>query len=138
MEQRLFNDISFEAFLSEEKLMGCRCAGCGQLYVPPRSICTKCSGSDLEWIEMKGQGRLSAFTCIAIGPPFMRGEGYDRKRPYCTGVVQLDEGPRVVARIEDVDTSRPEAIKLNTPLTVKFLRRGEGLNARTFLAFTPT
>jgi uncharacterized OB-fold protein len=138
MEARPFNDISYEQFLSEEKLMGSRCKECGVLSVPPRSICTKCYGSEMKWVEMKGKGELAAFTCIAIGPPFMIKEGYDRKHPYVCGVVELQEGVRVVARIEGVDGSQPETIKIGTPLRVEFLRRREGDSSTTFLAFRPS
>lgn len=137
MEGRPFSDISYEQFLNEEKLMGSRCTGCGALFVPPRPICIKCHGSGMEWVEMKGEGNLKAFTCIAVVPPFMMEEGYDRKHPYCSGVVELEEGARVVARIEEVDANDPENIQVGMPLTAKFLHRGEGENARTFLAFKP-
>jgi uncharacterized OB-fold protein len=138
MEGRPFNDISYERFLSEEKLMGSRCQKCGVLSVPPRSICIKCYGSEMEWVEMKGKGKLVAFTCIAIGPPIMIKEGYDRKHPYVSGVVELEEGVKVVARIEGVDGSKPETIKIGTPLQIGFLHRGEGENPITFLAFRPS
>jgi uncharacterized OB-fold protein len=137
MEQRPFNDISYEQFLNEEKLMGSRCKKCGALFVPLRSICIKCYATEMEWVEMKGKGKLAAFTCISVGPPFMIAEGYDRKRPYCSGVVALEEGTRVVARIEGVDGSKPETIKIGAPLQVEFLHRGEGDNLTTFLAFKP-
>ena len=138
MEVRPFNDISYERFLSEEKLMGSRCQKCGVLFVPPRSICIKCHGTEMEWVEMKGKGKLAAFTCIAIGPPFMTKEGYDRKHPYVSGVVELEEGVRVVARIEGMDGSKPETIKIGTPLQVEFLHTwGEGENSTT-LAFRPS
>jgi uncharacterized OB-fold protein len=138
MEERPFNDISYEQFLCEDKLVGSRCQECGSLFVPPRSICIKCHGSEMEWVEMRGKGRLAAFTCIAIGPPFMRKEGYDRQYPYVSGVVELEEGARVVARIEGVDGSKPETIRIGTRLKVEFLHRGEGANATTFLAFRPS
>ena len=137
MEERPFNDISYEQFLNEEKLMGSRCKKCGALSLPPRSICIKCYSSQMEWVEMKGKGKLAAFTCIAVGPPFMIAEGYDRKRPYVSGVVALEEGTRAVARIEGVDGSKPETIKIGAPLQVEFLHRGEGDNLETFLAFKP-
>ncbi len=137
MEERPFNDISYEQFLNEEKLMGSRCKKCGALSLPPRSICIKCYATEMEWVEMKGKGKLAAFTCISVGPPFMIAEGYDRKRPYCSGVVALEEGTRAVARIEGVDGSKPEAIKIGAPLQVEFLHRGEGDNLETFLAFKP-
>jgi len=137
MEERPFSDISYRQFLNEEKLMGSRCKQCHALFVPPRPICVKCYAMEMEWVEMKGQGKLVAFTCIAVGPPFMIEEGYDREHPYCCGVVELEEGVRVVARIEGVDTTRPETIRIGTPVTAVYLHRGEGENLRTFLAFRP-
>jgi uncharacterized OB-fold protein len=137
MEERPFSDISYEKFLNEEKLMGSRCKGCGTQYVPPRSICVDCYGSDMEWIEMNGKGRLAAFTCINIPPPFMIAQGYNRKNPYCTGVVELEEGARVDARIEGVNCAKPEDIKVGMPLKAKYLHREEGEKRETYLAFEP-
>lgn len=134
MEGR-FSDIYYEQFLNEEKLMGSRCKKCGALFLPPRSICVECHGNEMEWVEMKGEGRLAAFTCISVGPPFMIKEGYNREHPYCTGVVELSEGVKVVARLEGIDASKPETIRIGTPLIASFLHRGEGENLRTFLAF---
>lgn len=137
MEDRPFNDISFERFIGEDKLMGSRCKSCGRLYVPPRGLCVECGSSEMEWVPVKGDGTLAAFTCIAVGPPFMREEGYDRKRPYCTGVIKLDEGPKVVARIEEVDTLHPETIKVGMPMIAAFLHRGQGDQAKVHLVFRP-
>lgn len=137
MPERPFSDLSYEHFLNEERLMGSRCRHCGALYVPPRPICIQCHGRDVEWVEMKGNGKLSAFTCIAIGPSFMRAEGYDRQNPYCSGVVELEEGVRVDARIEGVDPRKPEDIKVGMPVTVRFLHRGEGEDLTTYLGFAP-
>jgi uncharacterized OB-fold protein len=137
MAERPFSDISYEQFLNEEKLMGSRCKKCGGLFAPPRPICVMCHGSEMEWVEMEGKGNLRAFTCIAVVPPSMMEEGFGRDRPYCSGVVELEEGPRVVARIEDVDTNKPEDVKLGMPLRAKFLHRGAGENRKTFLAFSP-
>ena len=137
MEEKPFSDISYEKFLNEEKLVGSRCKKCGTLFAPPRSICINCYSTEMEWVEMKGKGKLAAFTCISVGPPFMIEEGYDRNHPYCSGLVRLDEGVKIDARIEGVDISKPETIKIGTPLTVEFLHRGEGERMETFLAFKP-
>ena len=117
--------------------MGSKCKGCGALFVPPRPLCVKCYTSDMEWTELKGSGRLTAFTCITVAPPFMMAAGYDRQHPYCSGVVELEEGGRVDARIEGVDASKPEEIEVGMPLKAKFLHRGKGENLETFLAFEP-
>ena len=137
MEERPFSDISYEQFLSEEKLMGSRCKKCDARYVPPRSICVKCYSSDMEWVEMKGKGRLAAFTCITVAPPFMMVQGYNRKNPYISGVVELEEGGRVDARIEGIDPAKPEEIKVGTPLKAKYLHKQVGEKKETYLAFEP-
>jgi hypothetical protein len=137
MEERPFSDITYEQFLSEEKLMGSRCKKCDAHYVPPRAICVGCYGSDMEWVEMKGKGRLAAFTCITVAPPFMMAQGYNRKNPYISGVVELEEGGRVDARIEGVDTGKPEDIKVGMPLKVKYIHRELEGKKETYLAFEP-
>jgi len=137
MEERTFSDISYNQYLEEEKLMGSRCKGCGALFVPPRPICIKCHALDMEWVEMKGKGNLAGFTCISIGPSFMIEEGYNRKNPYCVGVVELEEGTRIDARIEEVDPTKPETIKVGMPLSLKVLHRGEGVDKKTYVAFEP-
>jgi uncharacterized OB-fold protein len=134
---RSFSDISYQQFLDENKLMGSQCRKCGRLAAPPRPICFHCRGFDMAWVPLNGFGKLAAYTCIAIGPPSMIAEGYDRKNPYCVGVVELDEGVRVDARIEGVDARQPETILVGMPMQVRFLHRGEGEGARTCLAFEP-
>ena len=133
MEERPFSDISFESYLKEEKLMGSRCKKCGNLFVPPRPICIDCRSSEMEWEQMSGNGNLAAFTCIAIGTAAMIAEGYDRKNPYISGVVELEEGARVDARIEGLDGNKPEEIQVGMPLVVKYLHREGG---KTHLAFS--
>ena len=137
MEQRPISDIVYDQYLAEEKLMGTRCEKCDTLYVPPRPICPECGGGHMRWVDMSGAGKLAGFTLISIGPSFMREEGYDRKNPYFVGVVELDEGARVDARIEGFDPGAPDAIKIGTPVKAKFLHRGTEMEPRTFLAFEP-
>ncbi len=137
MATRPISDYWFEAFLGEEILMGSKCPRCDASYVPPRPVCTECQNTGMQWIRMRGDGKLVAFTCISIGPPAMKEEGFDRDNPYCTGVVQLDESPRIVARIEGVDTRNPETIQIGVPLTAIYLHRGCGEDRTTQLAFRP-
>lgn len=132
-----FSDTAFKYFLSNEKLMGCRCKECNAVYLPPKPICTKCFGYDLEWVEIAPHGKLVAFTCIAIGPPGMVAEGYNRKNPYCSGVVEVDKGLRLDARIEGVDANRPEQIKIGMEMKIKFLHRNKDGIKSTIITFRP-
>jgi uncharacterized OB-fold protein len=135
MADKEFTGTSFYQFLAENHLMGSRCRSCGMLHVPPRAMCPACYAEEMEWVEMSGEGELLAFTSVYIAPTAMIEAGYDRKNPYCTGVVQLAEGPAISAQILGVDPTRPEEIKIGTPLRIAFVQRGEGEQARTYLAF---
>ena len=135
MAERDFNSASFNQFLSEKKLMASKCAKCGAIYLPPRPLCTKCQSTQMEWVQMKGQGKLAAFTAISVGPSFMCNLGYDRNNPYLTGIVHLDEGPKISARLLNLDAKHPEQIKMAVPMTVEFVDAGEGEAKKTYLAF---
>ena len=130
-----FTVASFNQYLNEHKLMASHCPACNALYLPPRAICPQCHGDQLEWVETSGKGRLAAFTSVYVGPTAMIAEGHDRNNPYVTGIVELDEGVKISARIPGVDARHPERIKIGTPMAVEFLERGEGDKKQTFLAF---
>ncbi len=114
---RDFNAASYFAYIVEEKrFMGVRCRSCGQLSAVPRPMCASCRSQDLEWHEFSGKAKLSTFTCISIVPVAMGKRGYGRDNPYCTGIVTLDEGPRVSALILGVDGNNPQNIKTGMDL----------------------
>jgi uncharacterized protein len=137
MNQKPFNDTSYEQSLNEEKIMGSKCKKCGALALPPRPICVSCFGSEMEWVQFKGTGKLAAFTSIVVAPPYMLKEGFGRGNPYTVGVVELDEGVKVVSRIVGVDSKKPEQIKVGTPLKAEFIKKGEGADMKAILAFKP-
>lgn len=85
----------------------------------------------------RGRGKLLTYTTIAVGTPAMIEAGYDRNRHYCSGIVELDEGPRISAIILGVDANSPTSIKIGTPLKVEFLTKAEGETEKALLAFKP-
>jgi uncharacterized OB-fold protein len=135
MSESDFTAATFQKYLREHRLMGSRCQACGKPYLPPRPLCPACHGDAMEWVELSGRGKLIAFTTIHIAPTAMIEAGYGRDNPYCTGIVQLEEGPAISAQILGVDATRPESIAIGTPLRVAFVERGEGDAAQTCLAF---
>lgn len=114
--------------------MGSKCASCGALYVPPRAICIACHASKLDWVEASGIGKLIAFTATAIAPPALVEEGYGRDNPYCTGVIELEEGVRVVARINGLDARNPERVEIGAPMQIEF---PHGDRPAAMLVFVP-
>ncbi|HZW02418.1 MAG TPA: Zn-ribbon domain-containing OB-fold protein [Anaerolineaceae bacterium] len=134
--EREFSKASFYHFLNEGRLMASRCPH-GSLYVPPRPMCPEDLHGQMEWVELSGRGRLAAYSIIYIGPSEMIAAGYDRKNPYCAGVVELEEGPKISAQILDVDVTHPETIRIGTPLEAAYIQRGQGDASQTYLAFRP-
>jgi len=132
---RPFSAAAFDQYIAEHKLMAACCTRCGGVYAPPRAICPKCQSEEMEWIETSGKGKLVAFTVILSGPTFMIEQGFDRRNPYISGIVELEEGTRISARIKGIDPIKPTEIKIGTPLTVDFVEFGEGEKKKTYLAF---
>lgn len=125
----------FAKHLTEKRLVGSRCKSCGRIFLPPRIWCPNCQKNELEAYEFSGMGKLAAFTVVYVAPSAMLAAGYDRKNPYCVGVVELEEGERIPAQIFGVDVNRPEDIRIGTPLRAVFVERGEGENKATVLGF---
>lgn len=85
------------------RLIGGRCAGCGEHHFPVAAVCPYCSGEDVGRVMLSETGSLWAWTAVTAAPPGYRGEV-----PFGFGVVELAEGIRVVTRISEVDAARLE------------------------------
>ena len=115
-ETRPFNAASFYAFLKEGRFMGVRCRENGNIYAEARPIDPVSHSNDMEWHELSGRATLSTFTCISVAPASLEAKGYGRTNPYCTGIVTLEEGPRISARIAGVDAANPQNIRTGMAL----------------------
>ena len=135
--ERPYTQASYQVYLNEGRLMGSRNRATGELFVPPRPIDPTTHGTDMEWVELSGRGTLAAFTTVYIGTSAMIEAGYDRKKPYVSGVVTLAEGPRISAQILGLDGTQPDLDWIGRPLRATFVERGEGEKRRAYLAFEP-
>ncbi len=133
-------DITIQSYLeyiNSKKLMGSKCKKCGAVDVPPRKLCIKCNSTDVDWIEMSGNGKIAAFSCISVGTTFMVEKGYSMKKPYCFSVINLDEGPMISGQLLGVDETKPDTIKIETPVKVKFIETDLKGETRVDLGFEP-
>lgn len=133
-KQPSFTAHAFQEHLNQGQLFASRCRACQRVYLPVRALCPDCDQADLEWIELSGKGKLIAFTSVYIGPSFMIGQGYGRDKPYLTGIVELEEGPRISARLLGLDPLNPALIKIGMPLAFTVIEMG-GEQAGKQLAF---
>jgi len=130
--------LNYKKFLAQEKIMGTKCKKCNNVDLPARPLCSKCTSPDVDWVQMKGTGKVVAFTTIHVGTTFFKERGYDQKKPYAFSIVQTDEGPCVSAQLVGVDANRPtETIKVGMPVKATFLKSMEKEQERIDLGFEP-
>lgn len=97
--------------LAEGHLVIARCADCGRHDLPGTRTCPQCLSHDLRWHPANGRGTVYSFVVFrrALHPAF--------QAPYAVCVVELDEGPRIVAALSGVE---PEAIAVGLPVQAVF------------------
>jgi uncharacterized protein len=78
-----------------------RCADCSQFQWYPREHCAKCFSDRIEWVESSGVGILHTFSVVRRTSD----EHFRNELPYVIGIVELEEGPRISARIAATDTA---------------------------------
>jgi uncharacterized protein len=137
-DEKPITSAAYYEFLKEHHLMAAKCQTCENMFLPPRAICPNCFGNQMNWVELSGKGELAAFTAISIGPSFLNHAGYGRDNPYLTGIVTLEEGVQISARLIGWDARFPEQILIKTPGSIEFLDEGPDEAHKTVLAFKPT
>ena len=96
-----------------------RCLRCVEFYFPPRAICPKCWSADVEWEVVSGRATLHSYVISHRPAP-----GFAADAPYPIALVKLEEGPRLMSNIVEIDNV-PEKLVLDMPLEVTFEERGE-------------
>ncbi len=84
----------FMMYLEQGKVMATRCRKCGQKYFPPQMDCPKCLDSDVEWFEIKGQGKLTTYSMVHYGPT-----GFEDDVPYLVAVAEFEDGVKIFSRL---------------------------------------
>jgi uncharacterized OB-fold protein len=93
-----------------------RCKKCEDIHFPPRTLCSKCYSTDLEWINLPLAGVLESFTLVSIPPPGFSGAYYlaevrvDVLNKPILGRLYNDNEPKigdkVILSFEDIDPSQ--------------------------------
>ena len=86
-----------------------RCTQCREYVWVPQMACRKCLTETLEWTDASGRGTIYSYVVIhrAANPAF--------KAPYTIVVVELEQGPRIVSDLIDID---PADVKIGMPVEV--------------------
>lgn len=122
------------AALKEGKLLGLKCKKCGTYSIVLAGYsCRHCGSFDLDWVELSGKAKLMPSASVV----YPLGEGFvEIGEPYLCGVVELEEGPLMTARIYDIPDfdfkNKPErvldliGIKLKMDIRVETVLDMEG------------
>ena len=84
----------FVTYLKQGKVMATRCKKCGASYFPPKLDCPKCLSSDVEWFEVKGNGKLLTYTVVNYGPT-----GFENDAPYTLALTEFGDGLQIFGRL---------------------------------------
>ncbi len=87
--------------LKKERLMGLKCKECGTVTCPPMMVCMECAGTQLEVVELCGEGHIVTFT-----NSYIAAEGRENEVPYTIVMVELLEGPWIMGNLVGVDPKK--------------------------------
>jgi uncharacterized OB-fold protein len=86
-------EAQFKAFLGQGRFMIQRSRSTGRHTFYPRVVIPGSGESDLEWVTASGMGTVHAITV-----------NRSKDSSYNIAIVELDEGPRMMSRIDGVET----------------------------------
>ena len=94
-----------------------RCRDCDATYFPPQPFCPACASDDIEVVRSSGRGTLYSYVITARPAP-----GFTA--PYVIAVVELEEGPRLLTNLVEIEPDR-EVLVLDLTVEVVFETVGE-------------
>ncbi len=88
-----------------------RCASCGRWRNPPRRFCAACFSDDAAFEPVSSAGSVLS----KVVSHRTRDPGWQRQLPFATILVELDEGPRVLA----ATAMAPDEIRMSQRLGLR-------------------
>jgi uncharacterized protein len=117
------NSFWFEG-AQQHRLLIQRCASCGTLRHPPLPACGVCRSFEWDTVESSGRGTLYSF--VVVHYPQVPAFEY----PLAIGLIQLEEGTRVVADLEGVE---PSDVRIGMALRAQFVDCDDELSLPVFV-----
>jgi uncharacterized OB-fold protein len=77
----------------------------------------KCFSDNLKWVASPGRGKIYTFTTVTANPP----STFVDELPYTLAIVTLDEGVRMLARIDGDDSG--DAVECDQPVELVITHR---------------
>jgi uncharacterized OB-fold protein len=103
-----------------------RCDGCRGWRHPPRIMCPQCGSERWQWTSVSGRGVVYTWTVThqPMAPPFAEDV------PYAVVVVELEEGPRIVTAVREIE---PAALALGLPVEARIVPVSDAIGLHYFV-----
>ena len=113
MADMIHPEKDYFQFLADGKFMILRERSSGKFMFYPRVAEPKTGSTDLEWVPAGGGGTVYSTSGMREKPP---------KESYNIALIDLDEGPRMMSRVEGV---APDQVKIGMRVAAKIIREGD-------------
>ncbi|MQA84726.1 MAG: hypothetical protein GEV03_08920 [Streptosporangiales bacterium] len=101
------------AAAGEHRLVTQHCRGCDRIWHPPLPRCPHCHATELDWRPAGGEGTVYSYTVVEHATHVAVAD----QVPYVVAIVELAEGPRIVANIRGC---APADVSVGMPVRVVF------------------
>lgn len=115
-------EAEWRTALDEGRLMLQRARSSGRIFFPPRLMEPATGDQDLEWIEASGLGTVHSVTIVNQKPPAPN---------YNVVLVDLDEGPRIMSRVDQI---APAEVRIGLRVRARIVKQEDGV---AILLFDP-
>ena len=140
MTQVSVQDTVLVGIPGEPRLIGGKCPDCGNHVFPMQKDCPKCTGDQIEKVELSTKGILWTWTIQGfppMSPPYIGETDPENFEAYGVGYVELPGEVKVEARLTENDPTRLR-VGMEMELTVVPLAIDEEGNEVVTFAFQPT
>ncbi|MGC8663464.1 MAG: Zn-ribbon domain-containing OB-fold protein [Thermoplasmata archaeon] len=86
--------------LKNGKIIGFECNVCHHRWLTILNYCPICGSNDIKDVELSKSGKILSFTIQKVVPTQLQD-----KAPYLIAIIQLDDGSKVQARIENFNNN---------------------------------
>lgn len=89
---------TWREFPQRYRLQASKCNNCGEIFFPPRLVCSNCKSRDFTEIKLPKEGKIYSFTVIRT--PSSEFKEYS---PFAIAIIELDNGIKLMCQVVDCD-----------------------------------
>ncbi len=99
--------------LKHRELRMQKCSRCQLIWFPPAPLCPGCWSREFTWTRLSGRGRINSW--VVFHQAYFR--SFEGDIPYNVVEVELEEGPRILANLLEVENRE---IRAGMPVQIVF------------------